>query len=144
MLVCGLLLLSLIQATEVAWIRGLLIGWAPVRLLESVTLRYLPTLLAIAGSGFLFYVVPNTRLRFRDVWLGAILTGLLWRTAFALFAWYVRTSTALTLIHGSVAAVAMFLLWVYVSAVILLYGVEFTAAHSRMRQGRTVLSPARE
>ena len=40
-------------------------------------------------------------------------------------------------VHGSIGAVVVFLLWVYVSAVILLYGVEFTAAYSRIRRGRT-------
>ena len=35
--------------------------------------------------------------------------------------------------HGSVAAVVVFLLWIYVSAVLLLYGVEMTAAYVRLR-----------
>ena len=41
--------------------------------------------------------------------------------------------------HGSVAAVVVFLLWIYVSAVLLLYGVEMTAAYVRLRVagGRT-------
>ena len=38
-------------------------------------------------------------------------------------------------IHGSIGAVVVFLIWVYISAFILLYGVEFTAAYSRMREG---------
>ncbi len=37
------------------------------------------------------------------------------------------------MIHGSIAAVVIFLLWIYVSAVILLYGVEMTAAYARLR-----------
>ena len=42
-----------------------------------------------------------------------------------------RDMTRFSAIHGSISAVVVFLLWVYVSAVILLYGVEFTAAHAR-------------
>ena len=37
-------------------------------------------------------------------------------------------------IRGSVAAIVVFLLWVYVSAVILIYGVEFSAAYARLRR----------
>ena len=38
------------------------------------------------------------------------------------------------MIHGSVAAVVVFLLWIYVSAVILLYGVEMTAGYARLQE----------
>ena len=45
-------------------------------------------------------------------------------------------------VHGSIAAVVVFLLWVYVSAVILLYGVEVTAAYARLRRNRSEQAPA--
>jgi uncharacterized BrkB/YihY/UPF0761 family membrane protein len=45
-------------------------------------------------------------------------------------------------VHGSIAAVVAFLLWIYVSAVILLYGVEFTAAYARLRRRRPEDVPA--
>ena len=142
-LVCGLLLVSLVQMTDASWFGARLGALVPLQALQSLTLRSLPTLLAIAGCGFLFCVVPNARIRLRDVWIGAVLTGVLWRTGFGLFAWYVRTST-LSLIHGSVTAVVVFLLWVYVSAVILIYGVEFTAERARLRGGKPMpVPPAR-
>jgi uncharacterized BrkB/YihY/UPF0761 family membrane protein len=37
-------------------------------------------------------------------------------------------------VNGSIAVVVLFLMWVYVSSVILMYGVEFTAAHYRARR----------
>jgi uncharacterized BrkB/YihY/UPF0761 family membrane protein len=48
----------------------------------------------------------------------------------------------MTMIHGSIAAVVVFLLWVYVSSIILMYGVEFTAAHARLRRRRPDDMPA--
>jgi uncharacterized BrkB/YihY/UPF0761 family membrane protein len=45
-------------------------------------------------------------------------------------------------VHGSIAAVVVFLLWIYISAVILLYGVEFTAAYGRLRRRRPEQIPA--
>jgi len=83
--------------------------------------------------GLIFYFVPNTTVRLRDVWPGAVLTAVLWRVAFEGFAWYVR-SWARASVHGSIATVVWFLIWIYISAVILLYGVEFTAAVARIRR----------
>ena len=82
--------------------------------------------------GLVFRFVPNVRVTFRDVWPGAVLTALLWRLAFAFFSWYASDLSRWT-VHGSVAAVVVFLLWIYVSAVLLLYGVEMTAAYVRLR-----------
>jgi uncharacterized BrkB/YihY/UPF0761 family membrane protein len=47
-----------------------------------------------------------------------------------------------TRVNGSIAAVVVFLAWVYTQAVILLYGVELTAAYARLRRGRPEEVPA--
>ena len=91
----------------------------------------LPTFIVVVG--LIYYFAPNTRVRLRDVWFGAVLAGLLWRGAFAGFAWYLRSFSRLNL-FGTVGTVMAFLVWIYLSAVILLYGVEVTAAYSRLRK----------
>ena len=67
----------------------------------------------------------------REVWAGAILAGLLWRLAFLGFSLYIRGYSRLS-VHGSITAVVLFLVWVYVSAVIVLYGAEVSAAFARL------------
>jgi membrane protein len=99
----------------------------------AVAADYGATALMIGGVALLFYYVPHTTVRFRDVWPGAILTGLLWRGSFSAFSWYARDLARWNAIHGSITTVVVFLFWVYVSAVILLYGVEMTAAYARLR-----------
>ena len=101
--------------------------------LSTVTADYGATVLLIVCVALLFYFIPNTEMRFRWVWPGAILTGLLWRGALSAFSWYARDMAAWNAVHGSIAAVVVFLFWVYISAVILLYGVEMTAAYARLR-----------
>jgi membrane protein len=101
--------------------------------LSHVTADYGATLLLIGCVALLFYFIPNTEMRFRWVWPGAILTGLLWRGALTAFSWYARDLAAWNAVHGSIAAVVVFLFWVYISAVILLYGVEMTAAYARLQ-----------
>ena len=53
-----------------------------------------------------------------------------------------RDMSRFTRINGSIAIVVVFLVWVYMQAVILLYGVEFTAAYARLRRGRPDDAPA--
>ena len=110
--------------------------------LQTLTFTYSATILLILGVGLVFYFIPNAKTRFRDVWVGAVLTGVLWRLAFDGFSWYIGRNARLTFIHGSIAAVVVFLLWIYVSSVILMYGVEFTAAYARLRRRRPDEMPA--
>jgi len=97
--------------------------------------RYAATLLLIVILGLVFYLVPNAPVQFRDVWVGAILTGVLWRVALGGFSWYLRAFSALT-VQGSIGAVVAFLFWIYISAVIFIFGVEFTAAYARLKRAR--------
>src|SRR5205814_417882 len=86
--------------------------------------------------------VPNAKVRFRDVWIGAVVTGLLWKGALEGFSWYMGDLSRFSRVNGSIAAVIAFMIWVYVQAVILLYGVEFTAAYARLLRGRPEGVPA--
>lgn len=90
------------------------------------------TLVLIIVVAAVHYFVPATAVRFRDVWPGAVLTGVLWHAAVSGFSWYLAEVADLSF-QGSLATVVTFMVWVYVSAVVFLYGVEFTAAWVRVR-----------
>ena len=140
-----LMALMLVSATEVAgakWFAGVLAGFPGLLVLRGFTIRYATTLLFILVVGLVYYFVPNAKVRFRDVWIGALVTGLLWKGALEAFSWYVRDMSRFTRVNGSIAVVVVFLVWAYVQAVILLYGVEFTAAYARLRRGRPEEVPA--
>ena len=130
-LLIGLILASMVKLAETrlgeTFHRSAALVW-----LSGVTAHYAATVLLIACVALVFYFVPNTRVRFREVWPGAVVVGLLWRAALSLFSWYARDLASWNVIHGSIAAVVIFLLWIYVSAVILLYGVEMTAVYGRV------------
>ena len=140
--IAALFLLSAINVVEASWFYGVLSRYEWLRALQTLTADYLATILLIIAVGLVFYFIPNAKTRFRDVWVGAILTGILWRLAFDGFSWYVRTNSQLTKVHGSIAAVVIFLLWIYISAIILMYGVEFTAGYARLRRRRPEEMPA--
>jgi membrane protein len=116
------------------------LGW--IAAIQTLAFDYSATIMLILGVGLVFYYIPNAKIRFRDVWVGAVLTGVLWRLAFDGFSLYVEHNSQITRIHGSIATVVVFLLWVYISAIILMYGVEFTAGYARLRRRRPEELPA--
>ncbi len=141
LLVVGLILVSAVNVIEAGWFAVVVEGAPGLVRLQSFALEWATTLIFILVVGLIFYFVPNAQVRFRDVWVGAVLTGLLWRATLAGFSYYVRDLSRFS-VHGSIAAVVVFLFWVYVSAVILLYGVEVTAANARLRRRRPEEIPA--
>jgi membrane protein len=146
LLISGIILLTallLVSASKIAssmWLGGLLVHAPGLAFLTSFAVRYATTLLFIGVVVLLYRYVPNeASVSFADVWLGAVLTGLLWRVTLEVFSWYLEGRVGqLTRINGSIAIVVMFLVWVYVQAVIFLYGVEFTAVYARLRREPTL------
>jgi membrane protein len=134
LLLVGFALASAIQIVQARWFAEVAQRAPGLHVLTVLPLRWGPTLIFILVVGFLFYFVPNTPVRFRDVWIGAVLTGLLWRIVLEGFSLYLRDMSRFKVVHGSIAAVVVFLVWVYTSAVVFLYGVEFTAAYAHLRR----------
>ena len=142
LLLAALLLVSASQVVGATWFAGVLRHFPGLVVLRSFAIRNATTVLFIVVVGLVFYFVPNAKVRFRDVWIGAFITGLLWKVALVGFSWYMSDMSRFTRVNGSIAAVVVFLVWVYLQAVILLYGVEFTAAYARLRRGRPEEAPA--
>ena len=141
MFLVAVILSSAVPVVESSWFARLLFRFPALAVLRGLWVRSVTTFLLIVVLGFVYYFVPNAKVRFRHVWIGAVLTGLAWRAVFAGFSRYVGNASRYTRIHGSIGAVVIFLFWIYVSAVVLLYGVQFTAAYGRLRTGRR-LEPA--
>lgn len=147
MLCAGLLLLATLALTtalevvKARWFEGAISNYPSLLVINEFLYRNAPTPLFIFAVGLVYYFAPNAKVRLRDVWVGAIVAGLLWRLAFSGFSLLVR-ETRLTTIHGSIVTVVIFLIWVYMSAVIFLYGCEVTAAYARLRKQLPQSAPA--
>lgn len=141
LMVIALLLVSAIQVVETTWFVSVAARFPLADELRGLMVRNAVTPMFILVVGLIYYYAPNAKVRLRDVWVGALLAGLLWRGAFALFSWYLRDLSRFS-VHGSVATVIAFLLWVYLSAVVLLYGAEVSAAYARLRKHLPEQAPA--
>ena len=141
LMVIALLLVSAVQVVETTWFASVAARFPLLDELRGLMVRNAVTPLFILVVGLIYYYAPNAKVRLRDVWVGALLAGLLWRGAFALFSWYLRDLSRFS-VHGSVATVIAFLLWIYLSAVVLLYGAEVSAAYARLRKHLPQQAPA--
>ena len=132
LMLAALIFSGFLEMAQARWFAGVMQEWPSLYRFTGFLYRSLPTVVFIVVVGLIYYFAPNVRVRLRDVWFGAILAGLLWRLAFMGFSWYLRDLSRFS-VDGSIAAVVAFLVWIYLSAVILLYGVEVTAAYAKLR-----------
>jgi membrane protein len=135
------LLVSASHMVEARWFEVVVTQFPALMFLSGFVTQWATTLLFIVVVGLIFYYVPNVKVPFRDVWVGAFVTGLLWKAALEMISWYASDLTRLSRINGSITAVVVFLLWVYVQATILLYGAQFTAVYARLRGDRLIPEP---
>lgn len=89
----------------------------------------LPTL-AFATFLVLYKFLPNTSVKLSNVWAGALLASLAFNAANLCFVWYVQNYGHYNLIYGSVGTILATLTWVYLSAIILLFGALVTSRYS--------------
>lgn len=78
----------------------------------------------------LFKVLPDVKILWSDVWVGAALTAVLFTVGRLLIGLYLGKSTVASS-FGASASVALILLWTYYSSLILFYGAEFTQIYSQ-------------
>jgi membrane protein len=76
----------------------------------------------------LFKFLPQTYVAWRDVWLGATLTAIVWTLLQAAISWYIGFSSYAN--YGPIGATLALVVWVYLSSQVLFLGGEFTAAYA--------------
>ena len=92
-------------------------------------------LLASLVIALLYWAAPNVRRRFRWVSPGSVLAVLLWLAASLAFAAYVANFAGYGKTYGSLAGVIVFLVWLWISNIAILLGLEFNA---EMERGRAI------
>jgi len=129
-----LLMVSLLVSTALAALAGSL--GSHLDGLDGVTRGLdLGVSFAVIASLFalIFKVLPDVPLSWRDVWLGAVVTSLLFTGGkFAIGAYLGRTTIASA--YGAAGSVVLLLLWVYYSSLIFFFGAELTRAYA-LRHG---------
>jgi hypothetical protein len=77
-------------------------------------------------------VLPDVKIQWKDVWIGALVTALLFEIGKSLLGWYFgREGTASS--YGMAGSVVLTLVWVYYASLILFFGAEFTQVYATQR-----------
>tara|TARA_R110002167_G_scaffold56558_2_gene160518 strand:+ start:4708 stop:5979 length:1272 start_codon:yes stop_codon:yes gene_type:complete len=101
-------------------------------------LAFLPLLLSSAAFMLLYAAVPNCQVPLRHALAGGVISALLFEAAKRGFALFVSLSPSYQLIYGAFAAVPLFLVWIYISWMIVLLGAQFVrclSTYDLNRQG---------
>jgi membrane protein len=85
--------------------------------------------LAIA---LVYRILPDAKIAWRDVWVGAGVGALLFFLGNHLIGWYLA-ATSVTSVYGAAGSIVIVLLWVYYSSQVMLFGAEFTRVYAKYR-----------
>ncbi len=101
----------------------------------TVLLKLPAFVISFAMYLFLYKFLPDTKVYWRDVWLGAILAGALFEIGKNLFLWFLDHFARFDQLYGNVASIAILMVWVYATALILILGAKICSEYARMRRG---------
>ena len=120
--------LTLIQDISAIWLPD-----APISdpVLWQRIAVFIPLVLNFAVFLTLYWWLPNTKLRFKEVWPTALAGAAAFEISKVIFVFYLRNvSDATTNIYGGVSAIIVLMIFVYVSAIILLVGAMLTSRYA--------------
>lgn len=103
--------------------------------------KVMPYLFIVAAFTFIYMFVPNTRVRLRSALLGGIIGGVAWQTTGLVFASFAAGSTRYDAIYSSFAILILFMIWLYLSWLILLAGTHIAFFHQHPDQIRLQSGP---
>lgn len=91
----------------------------------SVLFKFvIPFILIMLAYAAIYKILPHAPVSWKSALIGGGITALLWESAKHLFTWYAAESLNLGSIYGSLSTIILFLLWIFYSAAILLFGAE--------------------
>jgi membrane protein len=128
-----LLLVSLVLSAALSaagtFLIGLMPAWEAVLQLVNLAVAFAVTTGLFA---MIYKVLPDTRVAWSDVWLGAVVTSLLFSLGKLGIGLYLGKSSVSSA-YGAAGSFAVLLLWVYYSSQLLFLGAEFTQVYARRR-----------
>ncbi len=91
------------------------------------------TIIGFVGFLFLYKFVPNTRVRWKNIWIGALMAAVMFEIVKDAFVWFVGKFATYNLVYGTIGTVIALMTWTYISAVILLFCAKLISIYPRMK-----------
>ena len=125
------LLATLVASTAInalgAWASQYMPG--PVPLVQALDLVVSFAIITVLFAA-IFKWLPDVNIKWRDVWMGAVITALLFDLGKFALGWYLGRSSVSS-VYGAAGSMIIILLWVYYASIIFLFGAEFTQVYAR-------------
>ena len=125
-----LLLISLSINAALGFVGDSIFAYMPASATVLMILNAVMSFLVVTGLfATIFKFLPDTRVLWRDVWTGALITAILFTLGKYLIGLYLGHS-AISSTYGAAGSLIVFLVWIYYSAQILYFGAEFTYVYA--------------
>ncbi len=98
----------------------------------EVFIPALPFLLELSAFTVMYYLVPNFTTRFRSALVGALVAAVLFEIAKIGFTGYVSEFNSYRVIYGALGVIPVFLIWIYISWLVILVGGRYAARLDHM------------
>ena len=85
----------------------------------------------------MFKILPDAKIKWKHVWLGSLVTGLLFTIGKTALAFYFGKAAPAS-VYGAAGSVILILLWVSYSSMIMFFGAEFTATYANMYSAKVL------
>lgn len=104
-------------------------GILEVGFFSTISLWLFPLMLSFLAFLLMYYAIPFTKVKFRSAAIGAFIGSALWEIGKNAFSTSVGSSVKYSAIYGSIALIPIFLVWLYITWIIVLVGLEITYTH---------------
>jgi membrane protein len=132
-----LLLVSLVVSAALAALGKFFGGFLPIPTQVLAISNFLLSYIGVAILfGLIFKLVPEAKVRWQNVWPGALLTALFFTIGKTLIGLYLGESSVSSS-YGAAGSVIVVIVWVYYSAQIFFFGAEFTHVYTEYRMPAT-------
>ncbi len=88
-----------------------------------------PYILTTLSFTLIYLLIPNTKVQFKSALYGAVVATILWKMIGALFTAFIVDSTNYTAVYSSFAILIIFMIWIYISWLIILTGASISYYH---------------
>lgn len=102
---------------------------APVGIAVGLFSSIVPFLLSVAAFTFIYIFIPNTRVRLSSAITGGLTAAVMWKITGWVFASFIVTSSKYAAIYSAFASLVFFMIWLYMSWLILMIGAAVAFYH---------------
>ncbi len=134
--VAFLLMVSLVISTAISWANEQMIVYLPQFTIVIFNIINVAFSIAVISMLFalMFKILPDAKIKWNHVWLGALITSFLFTLGKNGLAYYFSQAKPGS-VYGAAGTIILMLLWVSYSSMILFFGAEFTAAYAKKVSG---------